>query len=53
MNKYIKGRVGVTNIIEKLKENRLRWLGHDDRRNKNKIMKKICKTKVEQNRGKR
>lgn len=50
MNKYIRESVGVTNMVDKMKKNRLRWSGHVDRINKNERIKKICETKVEQQR---
>ncbi|XP_015366174.1 PREDICTED: uncharacterized protein LOC107163320 [Diuraphis noxia] len=33
-NEYIRGRIGVAPIVDKLRESRLRWLGHILRREK-------------------
>lgn len=32
-NKYIRGSLGVTNIAGKVRENKLKWFGHVERRN--------------------
>ena len=31
-NEYIRGSIGVASIVDKMRENRLRWLGHVLRR---------------------
>lgn len=35
-NNYIRGSIEVTSIIKKIRENRLRWLGHILRRGEDK-----------------
>jgi len=27
-NKYVRGSIGVASILDKMRENRLRWFGH-------------------------
>lgn len=34
-NTYIKGSLGVTYIVEKMRENILKWIGHVKRKNMN------------------
>lgn len=40
------GNLGVTNKVEKIKENRLRWFGYVEKRNNNKIVKKMSEIRV-------
>lgn len=46
-NEYMRGNLGVTDIAGNMRENRLRWLGHAERRNNVDILKKIDETRVE------
>lgn len=48
-NEYIRRSFYVTNIAGQMRENKLRWLGHVERRNN--IVKKIGEIRLEENRG--
>lgn len=43
---YIRGIIGVTNIVGKMRENRMRWFGRVHKRNNENIFKKIGKIRV-------
>lgn len=46
-NEYIRGSLGVTNIVGKMKENRLKRFRHVEKRDNNKTAKKIGEIKPE------
>lgn len=50
-NKYVSGRLGVANIVEKIKENRLRWFGCVKKRNNTNIVQRINEINVKGNRA--
>lgn len=50
-NEYIIESLSVTNIAEKIIENRLKLFGLVERKNINNMVKKVGKLKVEGNRG--
>lgn len=45
-NDYIRGSLGLTNIAGKIRENRLRWYRHVERRNYKNIIKMIGEMRV-------
>lgn len=51
MNSYIRGSLEVTNMTGKMREDRLRWIGHIDRKNNEDKVKKIDEISVDGNRG--
>lgn len=48
-NEYIKGNLEITNRVGKIRENRLRWFGYVEKRNKDKIVKKMSEMRVKKN----
>jgi hypothetical protein len=50
-NEYLRGRIGVALIVDKMRENRLRWFGHMMRREETKAVKVVMKIIVEGKRG--
>jgi len=50
-NKCVRDNIGVTSIVVKIKENRLRWFGHVMRREETKAVKVVMKMNVEGKRG--
>lgn len=40
-NKHIRGIYNVTNIAGSMRQNILKWFGHDERKNNDHIVKKI------------
>lgn len=50
-NEFIRRGLGVTNMAEKIREKKLRWFRHVDRRNNDDIVKKIGEIRLEENRG--
>ena len=50
-NEYIRGSIGVASIVDKLRENRLRWLGHVLRREETEAVKLVREKHVVGKRG--
>lgn len=50
-NEYVRDSIGVVSVVEKMRENRLRWFGYVMRRKEIKIVKVVMKMNVEGNRG--
>jgi hypothetical protein len=46
-NEYVRGSIGVVLIVNKIRENRLRWFGHVMRREETKAVKVVMKMNVE------
>lgn len=51
-NGYTRESLGVINIANKMRENRLRRLEHVEKRNNDELVKKISKIRVVRNPGK-
>jgi len=50
-NKYVRDSTGIVSVVNKMKENRLRWSGHMTRRNKTSKSREVMKMNVEGKRG--
>ena len=50
-NKYIRGSIGVASIVDKMRENRLRWLGHVLRREETEAVRLVKEMYVYGKRG--
>eukprot|EP00102_Acyrthosiphon_pisum_P026090 XP_016663300.1 PREDICTED: uncharacterized protein LOC107884852 [Acyrthosiphon pisum] len=50
-NEYIRDSIGVASIVDKMRENRLRWLGHVLRREKTEAISVAKKMSVDGKRG--
>ena len=46
-NEEIRARAGVANISKKIREAKLRWLGHVDRKTDEDVVMRTCKTEVD------
>ena len=47
-NEDIRGQVGIAPIEDKLRENRLRWFGHIERRSRDALVRKMEKIDIAQ-----
>ena len=50
-NEYIRGSIGVASIVDKMRENRLRWLGHVLRREETEAVRLVREMHVVGKRG--
>jgi hypothetical protein len=50
-NKYVRGSIGVASIVNKMRENRLRWFGHVMKRKETKAVRLDMKMNIEGKRG--
>ena len=50
-NEYIRGSIGVASIVDKMRENRLRWLGHVLRREETEAVRLVKEMYVDGKRG--
>jgi hypothetical protein len=50
-NKYVRGSIGVILIVNKMRENRLRWFGNMMRQMETITVKVVMKMNVERKRG--
>jgi hypothetical protein len=50
--KYVRGSIGVTSIVDKMRENILRWFGHVMRREETNVVRIVMKMDFETLRGK-
>ena len=50
-NEYIRGSIGVSSIVEKMRENRLRWFGHVRRREETEAVRVVMDMNVVGKRG--
>jgi len=46
-NDHVRNSVGVASVVDKMKENRLRWCGHKMRRDKTEVVRVVMKIYVE------
>lgn len=46
-NGYVRGSIGVISIVDKVRENRLRWFGHVMRRENSKAVRMVMEMNVE------
>ncbi|KAL4082969.1 hypothetical protein QTP88_023973 [Uroleucon formosanum] len=50
-NEYVSGSIGVASIVNKMRENRLKWLGHVMRREETGAVRVVMKMNIEGKRG--
>ncbi|KAL4132087.1 hypothetical protein QTP88_009302 [Uroleucon formosanum] len=50
-DEYVKGSIGIASIVDKMSENRLRWLGYVMRREETSAVRVVMKMNVEMKRG--
>ncbi|KAL4092493.1 hypothetical protein QTP88_026994 [Uroleucon formosanum] len=50
-NEYVRGSIGVASMVDKMRENRLRWFRHVMRREETSAVRKVLKMNVEGKRG--
>lgn len=50
-NEFIRGNLGVMNLVRRIRKNVLRWFGHSERENNEDIVKKIDEIGLEGNWG--
>lgn len=50
-NSYVRGRIGITPIVDKVRKNRLKWLEHVMRRKKLKAVRTAIEMNVEEKRS--
>jgi hypothetical protein len=46
-NEYVRDRIGVASIEDKMRENRLRWFGHVMRQEETKAVRVVMKINIE------